>query len=104
MSTPVLSNISNVSSRPAEKRVASLQTIKQKFLLKEPLPWEQYASPITVNCQKSSNYDEMMKELNISHALGAASNFKTMSFVDADKLSQVLNTIRMNCTPFFSGY
>ncbi|KAI9347076.1 hypothetical protein BD770DRAFT_395853, partial [Pilaira anomala] len=59
------------------------------MLKDQDLPWEQYAksSVTTVNCQKiTTGYDDMMQELNISHALGVASKFETMSFVEAEKL------------------
>lgn len=91
-STPTFKT-NNEAVRPIEKRVASLQTIKQKFMLKDhqDLPWEQYAKiSVTVNCQKmTTGYDDMIQELNISHALGVASKFKTMSFVEAEKLFKV---------------
>lgn len=104
-----LSDITLVGSNresldPPKKIIHSLQTIKQKFMLKEqPLPWEQYASTATVNCQQSSDYEDMIQQLNVSHALGAAFNFKTMSFVDADKLVQVREVVFFSTKKLLTG-
>lgn len=77
-----------VAEDPCNKKtVQSLQTIKQKFMVKEPLPWEQYAiASSIVHAQPSTDYEDMIQQLNVSHALSVAFHFQTMSFVDADKL------------------
>ncbi|KAI7891771.1 uncharacterized protein EV154DRAFT_587835 [Mucor mucedo] len=87
--TLVDSNRGSTVEQPTDKKpLQSLQTIKQKFLPKEqPRAWDQYSIPsTTVHTLPNTDFEDMIQQLDVSYAQTAALRFKTMSFVDADKL------------------
>lgn len=85
---------STVESTTDKKPIQSLQKIKQRFLPKEHSePWEKYGTASKTHTLPSTDYEDMMEQLNVSYAQTAALKFETMSFVDADKLIGVRVTL-----------
>jgi hypothetical protein len=104
------------TSKSTPTKTVSLQSLKAKFTAKSatydssttlktnhstdekkkdefPLPWQDYTSkkkeeqPVCVT--ETKDYDKMIQELSVSHAMVAASSFETMCFVEADQLNKV---------------
>jgi hypothetical protein len=95
---------------------ASLQSLKAKFAAKSStdnssnfykannpsieknqndlrLPWNEYTvkrkQDLPVYLTETNDYDKMIQELSVSHAMMAANSFETMCFVEADQLNKV---------------
>lgn len=110
-----MSVIKNVGTRTfSRKQHLSLEHLKSKFTAKSSvitevgmattnastedliLPWKLFKLPLEYQHQSSfianatsKDYNNMLHELDVSHAIITASNFKPIDFVQAEKLVQV---------------
>lgn len=90
-------------SKSTPMKLASLQSLKTKAQKekspnienrKEMLPpWqddrEKQKEDQPVYVTESNDYDKLIQELCVSHAMTAASRFETLCFVEADELNKV---------------
>ncbi|KAK4519736.1 uncharacterized protein ATC70_009976 [Mucor velutinosus] len=92
---------------PSRKQQSSLEHLKSKFTAKssvmdigiaanhasmdvDVLPWQQFSMPMEQHQLSTApkDYTIMLDELNMTHAVMAASNFKPMDYVEAEQLAQ----------------
>ncbi|GAN04887.1 hypothetical protein MAM1_0076d04353 [Mucor ambiguus] len=98
---------------PSRKQQLSLEHLKSKFTAKSSimdiniaanhasmnvnaLPWQQYSLPIEQHRLSTApkDYTSMLNELNVTHAVMAASTFEPMNFVEAEQLVQRFQHLR----------
>lgn len=102
---PVMKDIGTWT--PSRRQKSSLENLKSKFAAKssvldiditanhasvdvDVLPWQQFSMPMEHYLSTApKDYSVMLDELNVAHAVMAASNFEPMEFVKAEQLVQV---------------